>query len=259
MTGTADRTQRRTRLLALLTESGRLTVAEAAQRLEVAPVTIRRDFAALADEGLAIRAPGCVIAAGLSRTSEPPVDPAIARIAEYAAALVEPADVVALTGGLSTAAIAQALAARTELPADPDRQLVIVTNALDIAGAMVPHPHMRTICLGGVARPESFELRGPLAELTLSQLRLDTVFLGVERISAPGGAQCRHIDEAGVYAEMVHRARQVVAVATADRIDTTVMARICPIEQVHRLITDRAADPDALARIRAAGVRVDQV
>ncbi|GAB2646690.1 DeoR/GlpR family DNA-binding transcription regulator [Nocardia goodfellowii] len=263
MTGPIDRSQRWNRLLELLSESGRLSVEEAAERLGVSPATVRRDFTALAEQQLATRTHGGVVATSvaydLPARYRQTGGEAKQRIAEHAASLVEPSSVVGINGGTTTTAVARALAGRTDLAEAGGDQLTIVTNALNIAGEMVLRPHLRTICLGGVARRESYELHGPLAERALAELRLDALILGVNAITADGGAQCRHIDEAGVTTEMVRRSRQVTVVATADKLERTALARICGLDQVDVLVTDTDADPAAVAEIRAAGVRVDLV
>ncbi|MBB5914306.1 DeoR family transcriptional regulator of aga operon [Nocardia transvalensis] len=262
MTAATDRSQRWTRLLELLAEAGRLSVEEAAERLGVSPATIRRDFTALADQQLATRTHGGIVATQVAYDLPARYrsgDAAKQRVAEYTAGLVDPAEVVGLNGGTTTTAVARALAGRTDLPTSADNQMTIVTNALNIAGELVLRPHLRTICLGGMARRESYELHGPLAELTLAELRLDTVILGVNAISAEGGAQCRHLDEAGINAEMARRARRIIVVATAEKLERTALARICPIENIDILVIDTAADPAEIALIRAAGVRVELV
>ncbi|MEV6101386.1 DeoR/GlpR family DNA-binding transcription regulator [Nocardia sp. NPDC051981] len=260
MTAPADRSRRWNRLLELLAEAGRLSVEEAAARLGASPATIRRDFTALADQGLATRTHGGIVATAvaydLPARYRGSADEPKQRVAEHAAALIDPAEVVALNGGTTTTAVARALAARPDLPTSTDHELTIVTNALNIAAELVLRPHLRTICLGGLARRESYELHGPLAALALAELRLDTVILGVGAISAEGGAQCRHLDEAGINAEMVRRAHRVIAVATADKLNRTALARICPIDAIHVLVIDREAAPAALTPIRDAGVEV---
>lgn len=263
MTAPTDRSQRWNRLLELLADTGRLTVEEASERLGASPATIRRDFTALADQGLATRTHGGIVATAvaydLPARYRGSGDEAKQRVAEHAAALVDPAEVVAMNGGTTTTAVARAIAARTDLPTSADHELTIVTNALNIAAELVLRPHLRTICLGGMARRESYELHGPLAALSLNELRLDTLILGAEAFSAEGGAQCRHLDEAGINAEMVRRARRVIGVATAGKLNRTALARICPIDSLHILVIDRDADPAALAAIREAGVDVHLV
>ncbi|APA96398.1 DeoR/GlpR family DNA-binding transcription regulator [Nocardia seriolae] len=262
MTAPADRPQRWNRLLELLAESGRLSVEEAAERLGVSTATVRRDFTALADQQLATRTHGGIVATAVAYDLPARYrhgDRARERIAEHTAALVDSSAVVGLNGGTTTTAVARALAGRTDPSAAEDEQLTIVTNALNIAAELVLRPHLRTICLGGMARRESYELHGPLAERALAELRMNTVVLGVNAISAEGGAQCRHLDEAGVSTEMVRRAEQTIVATTSDKLVSTALARICPIEAVHVLVTDTDADPETVAAIRAAGTRVDLV
>ncbi|MEU1550511.1 MULTISPECIES: DeoR/GlpR family DNA-binding transcription regulator [Nocardia] len=263
MTGPTDRPQRWNRLLELLAESGRLSVEEAADRLGVSAATVRRDFTALAEQQLATRTHGGVVATtvayDLPARYRQSAGEAKQRIAEHAASLVDPHAVVGMNGGTTTTAVARALAGRTDLGSAGDERLTLVTNALNIAGEMVLRPHMRTIVLGGVARRESYELHGPLAERALAELRLDELVLGVNAISVAGGAQCRHIDEAGVTTEMVRRSGRVMVVATGEKLERTALARICGIEQVQVLVTDTDANPAAVETIRAAGVRVDVV
>ncbi|GAB4589500.1 DeoR/GlpR family DNA-binding transcription regulator [Nocardia sp. IFM 10818] len=258
MTAAADRSTRWNRLLELLAETGRLSVEEAAERLGVSAATVRRDFTALADQQLATRTHGGIVATSVAYDLPARYrqgDGAKQRIAEHAAALVDSDAVVGFNGGTTTTAAARALAGRTETGSD----LVVITNALNIAAEMVLRPQLRTICLGGMARRESYELHGPLAERSLAELRLDTVILGVNALSVEGGAQCTHVGEAGVNAEMVRRSQQVIVAATSDKLGRAALARICPIDQVHVLVTDTEADPDTVARIREAGVRVDLV
>ncbi|GAA5048955.1 DeoR/GlpR family DNA-binding transcription regulator [Nocardia callitridis] len=262
-TGPTNRPQRWNRLLELLAESGRLSVEETAERLGVSAATVRRDFTTLAEQQLATRTHGGVVATSvayeLPARYRQTADAAKQRIAERAAALVDARSVVGINGGTTTTVVARALAGRTDPELSGDQQLTLVTNALNIAGEMVLRPHIRTIVLGGVARRESYELHGPLAERALAELRLDELILGVNAISVDGGAQCRHIDEAGVTTEMVRRCGRVLVVATSDKLQRSALARICGIDEVDVLITDADADPAAVTAMEAAGVRVDVV
>lgn len=263
--GAVGRADRWRRLLDLVAERGRLGVEEAARDLTVSAATIRRDFAALADQQLATRTHGGIVASSVAydlparyRTDATP--PHKQRVAEAAAELIEPRSVVALNGGTTTTAAARALSARDSLVTNSeDDQVTIVTNALNIATELVLRPHLRTICVGGIARAESYELYGPYAERILDKLRFDVMLLGVDALTADGGAQGRHFGESGVNAEMVSRAELVVAIATHEKLTRTALAQICPTGSVDRLITDEGADAEAVARLRAAGVDVDLV
>ncbi|UYM04151.1 DeoR/GlpR family DNA-binding transcription regulator [Solicola gregarius] len=259
------RAERWRRLLDLVAQRGRLGVEEAARELEVSAATIRRDFAALADQQFATRTHGGIVATSVAydlpaqyrATSTPPHKQ---RVAAAAAALVTPGSVVGLNGGTTTTAAARALSTRAALVTQSeDDQVTLVTNALNIATEMVLRPHLRTVCVGGVARAESYELYGPYASRVLDKLRFDLLLLGVDALTVDGGAQCRHLGESGINAEMVSRAHQVVVVTTNEKLTRTALAEICPITAIDRLVTDDGADAEAVKAIRAAGVTVDLV
>ncbi len=256
----SDRSRRWRRLLEILAENGRLSVEEAAEELGVSAATVRRDFTSLADQQLATRTHGGIVATSIAydlpaRYRHAEGSDAKRRISEAALERIAPARVVGLNGGTTTTAVARLLAGRKQL-APGDDEFTIVTNALNIASEMVLRPHVRTICLGGVARRESYELHGPFAARVLEDLRMELMILGVNALTVEGGAQCKHLGEAGINAEMVHRADRVLVVATSEKLSQSALARICPITDVDELITDGDADPAAVAALRDAGVDV---
>ncbi|WP_240477304.1 DeoR/GlpR family DNA-binding transcription regulator [Jiangella muralis] len=260
-----DRARRWRQMLDLLAERGRLSVTETAAALSVSEATVRRDFTELARQQLVTRTHGGVLATAVaydlparyraSSGSDPKE-----RIAALAADLVEPGMVVGFNGGTTTSATARRLAARIEHgPHSGEHALTVVTNALNIATEMVLRPHIRTVSLGGVARPQSYEMTGPLATLVLNELWLDVLILGIDGLTAAGGASCRHVGEAGINALMVQRASRVVVAGTGEKVGHRAFARICDVDQVDVLVTDPSAPEDELAALRSAGVEVHLV
>jgi DeoR/GlpR family transcriptional regulator of sugar metabolism len=262
VTEVRDRPRRWDALLDLVAERGRLSVGEAASRLRVSEATVRRDFTALADQRLVTRTHGGVVAASVAydlparyraRAAADPTE----RIAAAAASLVDAGTVVGLNGGRTTSATARRLAARDDLQATAGRPgLTVVTNALNIATEMVLRPYIRTVALGGVVRPYSYELTGDLARLVLDQLWLDVLLLGVEGLDPVAGATCHDDTEAGVDAAMVARSRRVVVVAASEKLGARSFARICGADDIDVLVTDSAADAAVVADLRSAGVDV---
>ena len=260
-----DRADRWRRLLDLLAERGRLTVHETTTALAVSEATVRRDFTELARQQLVTRTHGGVVATSVaydlparyraSSEHEPKE-----RIAAAAAAMVEPGMVVGFNGGTTTSATARRLAAAVEpSTSSSDPALTVVTNALNIAAEMVLRPHVRTVSLGGVARPQSYEMTGPLASLVLNELWLDLLVLGIDGLSTAGGATCQHVGESGINALMVQRADRVVIVGDAEKIGRRAFARICGIDRVDVLVTDHEAPGDEVSALEAAGVDVRTV
>ena len=122
--------------------------------------------------------------------------------------------VVGLTGGTTTTEVARALAAGRTCPAGPDgAQLTVVTNALNIANELVVRSRMKIVVTGGVVRPQSYELVGPLATGILRELTLDMAFLGVDAVDATLGAASHHEGEAAMNSLLASRARRVVVIA----------------------------------------------
>jgi DeoR family transcriptional regulator of aga operon len=112
---------------------------------------------------------------------------------------------------------------------------------------------------GGVARPESYELVGPLAEGALATLNLDLVLVGVDGISVDEGFTTHHEVEAHTNGALIARARRVVVVADSSKLGQVAFARICGLEDADELITDGDADAGEVEAVRAAGLEVTLV
>ena len=257
-----DRYARWNALLELLTDSGRVTVEDAAGRLNVSQATIRRDFDQLAQQQMITRTRGGAVANGVSydlplryKTARHAGEKG--RIGAAAAALVEPGATVGLNGGTTTTEVARALATRADLRGDGvNPALTVVTNALNIAAELTVRQHVKIVVTGGVARPQSYELIGPLATGVLDGLALDIAFLGVDGVDAERGATAHHEGEAAINRLMACRSRRVVVVADSSKLGRYAFARICPLGEVDTIVTDQRADPGTLSAFTAAGLRV---
>lgn len=250
-------------LLGLLAERGRLGVEEAAEELAVSPATVRRDFDALAGQRLLRRTRGGAVAHGVCyelplRYKESRNAERKRRIGLAVAGLLAPGDAVGLTGGTTTTEVARALALAPALAAGQvgEPVLTVVTNALNIAAELAVRPQFKIVVTGGVARPHSYELTGPLAGDVLNQLTVDTAVLGVDTFDAREGAWTHHEDEAGVNRLLCEQAGRVVVAADSGKLAGRSFARICPVSRVDTLVTDDAAPAELLEGFAAAGVKV---
>lgn len=246
--------------LNLIIERGHVAVEELTEELGVSPATVRRDLDQLAEQQLVIRTRGG--ASAHASAAALPLRYKAARharakeaIARRAAALAAPGSVVGLNGGTTTTALAHELAARPELIA-AERQTVLVTNAVNIAQELAVRSHLQMVVTGGVVREQSFELVGSWAEQLLAQIRIDTLFLGVNALSAADGARTHNESEASINARLVDRAHRVVVLADSSKIAARAFALICPTERIDALVTDSGIDAAELAALREAGVEV---
>jgi DeoR family transcriptional regulator of aga operon len=257
-----DRYARWNALLEMLTENGRVSVEEAAARLDVSQATIRRDFDQLGQQQMITRTRGGAVANGVSydlplryKTAKHSAEKQ--RIGAAAAALVSPGTVVGLNGGTTSTEVARALAVRPDLNTSAEgAQLTVVTNALNIANELLVRSRMKVVVAGGVVRPKSFELVGPLGGALLREVTLDVALLGVDAIDPALGAAAHHEGEAAMNSLMVARAKRVVVIADSSKLGGHAFARICPVDRVETLVTDSGADPAVVQAFRDAGVHV---
>ncbi|MET7518029.1 DeoR/GlpR family DNA-binding transcription regulator [Streptomyces sp. NPDC005480] len=247
-------------LLELLVERGRLDVEEAAADLGVSAATIRRDFDQLAEQQMLVRTRGGAVVHGVSY--ELPLRYKTARnasekerIAKAVAELITPGEAVGLTGGTTTTEVARALAVRPDL-ASGSPALTIVTNALNIANELAVRPQFKIVVTGGVARPQSYELIGPLADGVLSQITIDTAVLGVVGLDVAHGAAAHDEAEAAINRLLCERAERVIVAADSSKLGQRAFARICSTERIGTLVTDSAVDAATVERFEEAGVKV---
>ncbi|MFB8129323.1 DeoR/GlpR family DNA-binding transcription regulator [Streptomyces mirabilis] len=247
-------------LLELLVERGRLEVEQAAAELEVSPATIRRDFDQLAEQQMLVRTRGGAVVHGVSyelplryKTARHATEKQ--RIAKAVADLVVPGEAVGLTGGTTTTEVARALAVHPDL-ASGSPALTVVTNALNIAGELAVRPQFKIVLTGGVARPQSYELVGPLADGVLSQITMDVAVLGVVAFDVTHGAAAHDEAEAAINRLLCERAERVIVAADSSKLGRRAFARICAAESVDTLVTDTAVDEQTVRRFTEAGVGV---
>ncbi|MFC4555580.1 DeoR/GlpR family DNA-binding transcription regulator [Georgenia faecalis] len=257
-----NRHERLTAVLELVVERENLHVDEIVRRLGVSAATARRDLDHLARQQLITRTRGGASPSPTSsdlplryRTARQAVEKQ--RIARAAAAMVAPGDVVGLNGGTTTTEVARELVMRPELQRDDPRgEVVVVTNAVNIANELAVRRHVRVVLTGGVMRPLTYELTGPLARGILDEISIGTLFLGVNALDPEAGAFAHHEGRAAVNAALVANARRVVAVADHTKLGITAFAKICETSALDALITDDGADPEVVDRLRASGVDV---
>lgn len=257
-----NRYERWNTLLDMLAGRGQLDIETTASELGVSPATVRRDFDELATQQLLVRTRGGAAASTVAydlplRYKVARHAPEKQRIASAAAGLVPAGATVGLSGGTTTTEVGRALALKADL--DADRRppvLTVVTNALNIAHELIVRPRLRVVTTGGVARPQSYELIGPIATDMLATVALDIAFLGVDGIDARHGASTHNDGEAAVNRAMAQRAGRVVVVADGSKLGARAFARICPLDEIDTLITDPGAPPDLVTALREAGLTV---
>ena len=174
------------------------------------------------------------------------------RIGEAAASLVTSGETIILDVGSTTAAVARALVARSDLT-----DVICFTNGLKMALELEPAiPRFTVVLTGGTLRPLQHSLVIHWPASILDDIHADTVFLGCNGIDIEAGVTNVNLPEAEIKRRMVRAARRRIVVATGDKLGETSLAPLCTIEDVTMLITDTSADPGLVTGLREAGLEV---
>jgi DeoR family transcriptional regulator of aga operon len=121
-------------------------------------------------------------------------------------------------------------------------------------------PGIKTSLTGGVIPwAWSFSLSGQAAVNFLNDVYLDKVFLGVVGIDIERGATTLESEEALTFRAMIKQAKQVIVVADSSKIGQVSASLICPISNIHILVTDTGASDQTVAEFTQRGIQVIRV
>ena len=245
--------ERRERVKQILKARHSVRVEDLREELGVSTATIRRDLHELEEEGELRRVHGGAVALDRSpiearfeaKAAKNPAQKQ--RIAERAAAMIEPDAKIYLDAGSTCLELAKLLAPRTDI--------TVVTNSLpainELAGA-----GPRLIVIGGELRPLSQALVGPLSTKVLDELYLDQAFVGTFSLSLDAGLTTTDPAEAFTKEHVLARTREAVLLVDGSKLGTRSFARAGRLDQIDVVITDAGLDEEVSQTFEHAGVRV---
>jgi DeoR/GlpR family transcriptional regulator of sugar metabolism len=169
-------------------------------------------------------------------------------IAAHAATLIAPGTAILLGPGRTTTALARRLAGI--------EQLTVVTNSVAVTQALFDLPQIDVVLVGGALRRSIGAVVGPITEQALQGLRGAQVFLSGEGVTAERGLTTPNVFAAATDQALMAAGRQVVVLADHTKIGHDTMCQTVPTDRIDVLVTDGAADPDTVRRLRAEGVDV---
>jgi DeoR family transcriptional regulator of aga operon len=236
---------RRDRILARVSETGFVRVADLSREFGVSEVTVRSDLDAIERANPIDRVHGGAVLRGGAARREEPFEQALStsadekrRIGVAAAALVRSGDSVILDVGTTPAAVAAALLERDDL-----EEVVVVTNSLTTALSLEPAiPRFTVVVTGGTLRPLQHSLVAPFASKVLDELHVDLAFLGGTGMHPEGGATNVNLAETELKRAMLLAADRAVFVADASKIGRIDLGRIGAVEEFDTLVTTGVDD-----------------
>jgi DeoR/GlpR family transcriptional regulator of sugar metabolism len=250
---TALGTERRELILRMLTDEGRVHAAELAPRLGVSLDTVRRDLDELGAAGSLRRVRGGALPQSPSspnfavRESE---DVSAKRAIADAAIehLVEPGQLLALGGGTTVRELARRL--------PDDLRATVLTTAPDVAVALLDHPALDVVLLGGPVNSITRTVVGVEAIQALAGVRPDLCLLGACSIHAAAGVTIMNREEAFVERAMLQASARTAVLTAGSKLGTAGPYVVGATAEIDHLVTDDDAPMDALDEIEDLGVEV---
>ena len=242
--------QRKQHILQILAAEKQVMSGELSQRFQVSEDSIRRDLRELAAEGKLQRVHGGALpvsAAIAPIESRKSVQMASKQaIARRAAALIQPGQVVIVDGGTTTA-----------LPAD--LACTVVTHSPGIAVALVEHPRIEVILLGGTMFKHSVVTVGAETLAAMARINADLFFMGVTGVHPHAGFTTGDYEEAGIKRALAARAAETVVMASAEKINSASAFAIGELNLASTVVIDSVLDDKLRQKLKQSGVRIIQV
>lgn len=241
-------------ILARLQKEGKVNVLDLCADLNVSSVTIRKDLKLLEDKNLLFRTHG---GATLSNpyTADRPVNEKEKIRAEEkneiglaAAALVQPDDCIIIASGTTVLSLARSL--------KPQGNLTVITAALNVAVTLNQHPEIEVLVLGGVLRKSSSSATGIYAERVLEDFSCSKLFLGVDGIDLEFGLSTTNVMEAQLNRKMIAASQKTIVLADSSKFGKRGFGRICGLEDIDQVITDKDISEHMLEMLRGMGIEV---
>jgi len=245
--------ERRARIVDLVRERRAVRVSSLSEDLGVSGMTIRRDLERLEAEGVLVRTHGGAVLKRHMTEETQYVDRETAsaeekrRIAEAAAALIEPGETVFVSSGTTAAQVLRHI--------DPQLEARIVTHNV---GAVQEAHGLRAevVLVGGLYRPRSNAVSGPLALEQVARFHAGKMLIGVDGFDLEEGLTTPTIGMASVERAMIDQTRgEVIALADASKIGVVADVVICGLGKVDTVLCDDAVEQNVRDEIARLGLR----
>jgi len=231
-----------------------INVVELCKELKVSSVTIRKDLKLLEEKNLLFRTHG-----GATVNNPYTVDRPVNekekiqsteknKIGAAAAKLLKENDSIVVASGTTLLYFAR------NIPSGLN--LTVVTSALNIALELMSEPAVEVIQLGGLLRKSSSSVMGAYAEQVLQDFYFNTLFLGVDGIDLDYGLTTTNAMEAHLNKKMINVAQKTVVLADSTKFGKRGFGKICGLEDIDHIITDKGISQQIINHLESLGVTV---
>lgn len=241
-------------ILDKLDREGVVSVADLSREMDVTMVTVRKDLKLLEDKGLLYRSHGSATSVSPYVNDRPVNEKKLvqvdekADIAALAVKLIQEDEAIIIGSGTTVMAMAKAI--------PQNLRLTVLTGAMNVTMALIDHPNLDLIQLGGVVRKSSSSVVGHFAEDMLVNFACSKLFLGVDGISPEFGLTSSNMMEAHLNAKMIKSVQKTIVLADSSKFEKKGFGKICDIDDIDIIITDEGISENYKARLEARGIEI---
>ena len=227
-------------------------ISELSRRFYVSTETVRRDFDALADEGLIARAHGGASAPAqghypsLDERANDRIDER-ERIGRHAAQLVGEGETVMIDSGSTTIQMARALAYL-------GTPCTVITNSIPVAMTLGHGTAQVLLCPGEYLAAESAVIGTETLEF-LARFNVDRCMIGSSGFSAEGPSETVR-GFAAVKRVMMQRARIRHLLIGSEKFGRKGLAHVVDLSSLHSIVADARPKGDLSSALAAAKVEI---
>jgi DeoR family glycerol-3-phosphate regulon repressor len=171
------------------------------------------------------------------------------RIGERCARMIPDGCSVILNIGTTTEEVARALAAH--------RDLVVITNNLNVVAILSGTPGKDIILTGGIVRQSDGAIVGDEAVEFIRKFKTDFAVIGCSALDEDGAIMDYDLREVAVSRAIVENARRTILVCDRLKFERTAPIRICSAVDIHAFVTDAAPPPAFVEVCARAGVAIE--
>ena len=224
-------------IMAIARREGRVGVEALAAHFGVTVQTIRRDLTVLTADGRLERVHGgAVLPSALANIGYEERralnEAAKSAIAARCARDIPNGCALFLNIGTTTEAVARALLQH--------RDIMVLTNNLNVANILVANPDCAVIVVGGLLRRADGGLVGTITTRAIQEFKFDLAVISCSALDEEGELLDFDIQEVGVSQTILARARESWLVADRSKFRRRAPARIGSLADVRRFYTDAA-------------------
>lgn len=241
-------------ILDILNKEKYLEVLDLCKILDVSAVTIRKDLKLLEKKGLLFRTHG-----GASLENPYINEKAINEkekisveekngIAQAAAEFINENDSIMIASGTTVQALAKFI--------KPKNKLTVITPSLFVVLHLINHKNIEILQLGGYIRHSSASVVGNYAVQILENVSCSKLFLGVDGIDFEYGLSTTSLEEAQLNQKMLASAQKTIVLADSSKFGKKGFARICRLDEIDEIITDKSISPSTVKKLEEFGIVV---